>query len=85
MKPTNSKNVLGILVDSELRFRKQAAAAILKAKHILSIIRMSFELVDAYIFPALEGTGNEWRGSKGELPGSYQLSRICHILKGFEI
>ena len=37
---------LGIQVDSQLKFREQAAAAVSKASRILSVIRRSFGLLD---------------------------------------
>ena len=44
---------LGVLVDSELKFREQAAAAVLKATRILSVIRRSFETINEETLPAL--------------------------------
>ena len=44
---------LGVVIDEELKFRKQAATAIKKAKQILGIIRRSFELLDAQTLPLL--------------------------------
>ena len=44
---------LGVVVDEQLKFRRQAAAAISKANQILGIIRRSFELLDEQVLPLL--------------------------------
>ena len=44
---------LGIQVDSQLKFREQAAAAVSKASRILSVIRRSFGLLDETTLPLL--------------------------------
>ena len=44
---------LGVLVDSELKFRQQAAAAVAKASQVLAVIRRSFEKLDKSTLPLL--------------------------------
>ena len=44
---------LGVVIDEELKFRKQAAMAVSKANQILGVIRRSFELFDADTLPLL--------------------------------
>ena len=47
---------LGILIDSELKFRQQAASAVSKASRVLAIIRKSFVNFDPFILPLLYKT-----------------------------
>ena len=47
---------LGIQVDTDLKFRKQAASAVAKGSQILSLIRRSFELLDRETLPLLYKT-----------------------------
>ena len=44
---------LGVVIDEQLKFKKQAATAISKANQILGIIRRSFELLDIQTLPLL--------------------------------
>ena len=44
---------LGVEVDTDLKFRKQSAAAVAKASQILGVIRRSFELIDRTTLPLL--------------------------------
>ena len=44
---------LGVFVDAELKFRKQAAAAVSKASQIMAVIRRSFSLLDKFTLPLL--------------------------------
>ena len=47
---------LGVLVDSELKFREQAASAVSKATQILAVIRRSIQLIDRTTLPLLYKT-----------------------------
>ena len=44
---------LGVQVDSELKFRKQAAAAVAKASQIFAVVRRSFQHLDKFTIPLL--------------------------------
>ena len=44
---------LGVMVDSDLKFREQAASAVSKAPRILAVIRRSFQLIDRTTLPLL--------------------------------
>ena len=44
---------LGVIIDEQLKFRKQAAVAVSKASQILGVIRRSFELLDSQTLPLL--------------------------------
>ena len=50
---TTVEKDLGIHVDSQLKFREQAAAAIAKASRILAVIRRSFNAIDEITLPLL--------------------------------
>ena len=55
-KPITSTQVekdLGVLVDSELKFRQQAASVVAKATQVLAVIRRSFALIDEVTLPLL--------------------------------
>ena len=52
MQVTEEKD-LGVLVDEQLKFRRQVAAAITKANQTLGIIRHWMELLDAHVLPLL--------------------------------
>ena len=55
-KPIASTQVekdLGVLVDSDLKFRQQAASAVAKATQMLAVIRRSFALMDDVTIPLL--------------------------------
>ena len=56
LEETESERDLGILVDTSLKFRRQAAAAVAKANQILAVIRRSFELIDELTLPLLYKT-----------------------------
>ena len=47
---------LGVHVDSELKFRKQASAAVAKGSQLLAVIRRSFVLIDTQTLPLLYKT-----------------------------
>ena len=47
---------LGVLVDSELKFREQAASAVSKVTQILAVIRRSIQLIDRTTLPLLYKT-----------------------------
>ena len=53
LKETDTERDLGILVDTELKFRKQAASAVAKASQILALIRRSFLAIDCETLPLL--------------------------------
>ena len=44
---------LGIHIDTELKFRQQAAAAISNASQVMAVIRRSFQLLDKTTLPML--------------------------------
>ena len=46
LKSVTVERDLGILVDSDLKFREQSASAVSKASQILAVIRRSFQLLD---------------------------------------
>ena len=48
---------LGVLIDEQLKFREQAAAAVTKANRILGLIRHSFVLINRDTLPVLYTTG----------------------------
>ena len=50
---TEVEKDLGVLVDTELKFRQQAAAVVAKATQLLSVIRRSFAQIDKYTLPLL--------------------------------
>ena len=47
---------LGVQIDSELKFRKQASAAVAKASQIMAVIRRSFQNIDKFTLPLLYKT-----------------------------
>ena len=47
---------LGVQIDSELKFRQQAAAAVAKASQVLAVIKRSFEKLDKSTLPLLYKT-----------------------------
>ena len=53
LEKTHVEKDLGIYIDSDLKFRRQAASAASKATQILSLIRRSFELHDCVTLPLL--------------------------------
>ena len=53
LKSVTVERDLGILVDSDLKFREQAASAVSKASQILAVIRRSFQLLDRTTLPLL--------------------------------
>ena len=50
---TEVEKDLGVLIDSELKFKQQAAAAVAKATQLLAVIRHSFALLDERPLPIL--------------------------------
>ena len=53
---TSSEKDLGIFIDSDLKFRRQAASATAKASQILALIRRSFQAIDCETLPLLYKT-----------------------------
>ena len=53
MEAVAAETDLGIYVDTELKFRKQAAAAVSKASQVMAVIRRSFQLLDRLTLPVL--------------------------------
>ena len=53
LKSTNEEKDLGILVDNELKFHRQTAAAVKKANASIGMIKKSFSLLDHSIVPLL--------------------------------
>ena len=53
MNDTQVEKDLGIHIDAELKFRKQASAVVAKATQILAVIRRSFALIDEFTLPLL--------------------------------
>ena len=53
MQAVTEEKDLGVFVDAELKFRKQAAAAVSKASQIMAVIRRSFILLDKFTLPLL--------------------------------
>ena len=53
MQMVTDEKDLGVIVDSELKFRKQAAAAVNKASRVVAVIRRSFSLLDIATLPLL--------------------------------
>ena len=71
---------LGVMMDSNMKFRSQTAVTIAKANRILSMIKRSFTPVIFYkslVRPLLEYSNTvwglfinkQWRKSRGEQPG----------------
>lgn len=50
---TEVEKDLGVLIDSELKFKQHAAAAVAKATQLLAVIRRSFALLDERTLPIL--------------------------------
>ena len=53
LKQVATERDLGVLIDSELKFREQAVSAVSKATQILVVIRRSFQLIDQTTLPLL--------------------------------
>ena len=53
LKSVTVEHYLDILVDSDLKFRKQAASAVSEASQILAVIWQSFQLLDQKTLPLL--------------------------------
>ena len=53
LKKTDLEKDLGIVMDSDLKFRKQAASAVAKATQILAVIRRTFQAIDCVTLPLL--------------------------------
>ena len=53
LEHVNEEKVLGVLIDSELKFHKQTAAAVKKANSSLGLIKKSFALLDHKTLPLL--------------------------------
>ena len=53
LKSTDSERNPGIFMNTDLKFRKQAASAVAKASQILVVIRRSFQAIDCDTLPLL--------------------------------
>jgi len=53
LSSTQVEKDLGVYIDSELKFRQQAASVVAKATQILAVIRRSFALIDEHTLPLL--------------------------------
>ena len=53
LSKTESEKDLGIYVDPDLRFRRQAAGAVAKASQVLALIRRSFQAINCDTLPLL--------------------------------
>ena len=53
LEETAAERDLGVYMDSDLKFRKQAAAAVSKASQVMAVIRRSFQLLDRATLPVL--------------------------------
>ena len=53
IEETSTEKDLGVHVDSDLKFRKQAATAVSKASQVMAVIRKSFQLIDKITLPLL--------------------------------
>ena len=53
LNETDSERDLGVYVDNDLKFRKQAASAVAKASQVLALIRKSFRAINCDTLPLL--------------------------------
>ena len=53
LEVTDAERDMGVYMDSDLKFRKQAAAAVSKASQVMAVIRRSFQLFDKTTLPML--------------------------------
>ena len=53
MQAVNKEKDLGVIIDFELKFRKQVAAAVSKAFRVIAVIRRSSSLLDKVILTLL--------------------------------
>ena len=53
LEETEAEKDLGVYMDPNLKFRRQAAAAVSKASQVLAVIRRSFQLLDKSTMPVL--------------------------------
>ena len=53
LEQVSTERDLGVVVDSELKFREQAASAVSKSAQILAVIQQSFQLIDKTTLPLL--------------------------------
>ena len=56
IEQTTEERDLGVVIDENLKFRRQAAIAVSKANRVLGTIRRSFATLDKLIFPILYKT-----------------------------
>ena len=56
LKDTAAEKDLGVYIDAELKFRKQAAAAVSKASQVMAVMYRSFHLLDKSTLPILYKT-----------------------------
>ena len=56
MEEVTVEKDLGIHIDMDLKFRKQAAAAVAKASQVMAVIRRSFQILDKSTLPVLYKT-----------------------------
>ena len=53
MQAVTEEKDLGVFIDTQLKFRKQAAAAVNKASQVMAVIKRSFSLLDKTTLPLL--------------------------------
>ena len=53
LQKVSEERDLGVIMEEDLKFRKQAAAAVSKASQILAVIRRSFAILDSTTLPLL--------------------------------
>ena len=53
LEDTETEKDLGVYMDHDLKFRRQAAAAVSKASRVMAAIRRSFRLLDKSTLPVL--------------------------------
>ena len=53
LEETAAERDLGVFIDADLKFRRQAAAAVSKASQVMAVIRRSFQLLDKSTLPML--------------------------------
>ena len=56
LEETETEKDLGVYMDQDLKFRRQAAAAVSKASQVMAAIRRSFQLLDKSTLPVLYKT-----------------------------
>ena len=85
LKMTDSEKDLGIFMDTDLKFRKQAASAVAKASQILALIRRSFQAIDCDTLP---GSSRRWSGPIWSMvvvsgvPSQRWIRRLSNVCSG---